>query len=408
MAASERSVRECAHSDVPVSEESGRLHEAHYQAAIRRSLIAARESLPVADDAEVAEATCRQLLQLGAEEHPGWLAVHPQAASLSACQLLIEQSETQRDTDAAAMLAAARAAVACAEALPFTGRLAALTADMRAEAWGALANSLKVRGALREAEEAWSRAQFHLVFGSGDPMLKAKLLALKGSLRIEQRRLRQAIELLKEAQQLQASISDPQQEAKTLLVLSRAYWLADRLEDAIVTVVTAAGRADGEKDPLLKLYALHNLALYLEEAGQTQVAMAILGRSEMLYEEAAGPLLKLRKRWVEGRLLARLGQLEEAVSILDSVRQRFADLGLAFDAAQAALDLAVFYAQLGKMREVEQLATEMYPVFVSRDIPREATAALLLFAEAARAHTATVASITQVAERLKRIQSRKG
>ena len=160
------------------------------------------------------------------------------------------------------------------------------------------------------------------------------------------------------------------------MALSRAYWLADRIEDAIVSVVSAAERADAERDPLLKLYSLHNLALYLEEAGEVRVALAILDRAEVLYEQAAGPLLKLRKRWVEGRLLARLECLPEAISILDSVRLRFTELGMAFDAALAALDLAVFYAQLGKMREVEQLATEMYPVFVSRDIPREATAAL--------------------------------
>lgn len=306
------------------------------------------------------------------------------------------------------MLRAARAAMACAEALPSTGHLVALTADTRAEAWSSLANALRVRGNLREADEAWSSAQFHLVFGSGDPMLRARLLSLKGSLRIEQRRLRQAIELLEETRSLYISIEDRQEEAKTLLTLGRAYWMADRLEEAIAAAVSAASRCDGEKDPLIKVYAFQNLALYLEAAGQAREALAILERTEALFEETAGPLVKLRKRWVEGRLLARLDRLDEAISILDSVRQRFADLGLAFDAAQAALDLAVFYAQLGKMREVEQLATEMYPVFVSRDIPREATAALLLFAEAARAHTATVASITEVAERLKKIQSRKG
>ncbi len=306
------------------------------------------------------------------------------------------------------MLAAARAAVGCAEAVPLTGPLVALTADIRAESWASLANALKVRGLLREAEDAWSSAQFHLVFGSGDPMLKAKLLWLKGSLRIEQRRLRQAIQLLGEARQLYLSIEDGQQEAKTLLTLSRAYWLADRLEEAIASVVSAAARADSEKDPLLKLYAFHNLAVYLEEAGHPQVALAVLERAETLYEEHGGPIAKLRKRWVEGRLLGRLGRTTTAVSLLDPVRRRFAELGMAFDAALAALDLATFYAQLGKLHEVERLATEMYPVFVSRDIPREATAALLLFAEAARAHTATVASITEVAERLKKIQSRKG
>ncbi len=347
-------------------------------------------------------------VRLSPEGKVAWLSHHPEGAAFFTCRDLIEKSEAVRDSDSAAMLAMSRAAVACAEAFPASGELHALADDIRAEAWASLSNALKVRGLLREAEGASSNAQLHLASGSGDPLLKAKLLWLKGSLRIEQRRLRQAIELLDEARRLYISINDRQAEAKTLLTLGRAYWMADRIEDAIACVFSAARRADSERDPLLKVHAFQNLAGYLEAAGQPRLALAILERTDALFEESAGPLLKLRKRWVEGRLLARVDRLGEAITILDSVRQRFTDLGMAFDAALAALDLATFYAQLGKLHEVEELATEMYPVFVSRDIPREATAALLLFAEAARAHTATVASITEVAERLKKIQSRKG
>jgi hypothetical protein len=64
-----------------------------------------------------------------------------------------------------------------------------------------------------------------------------------------------------------------------------------------------------------------------------------------------------------------------------------------YDAALVSLDLALVWAENRDFRRVALLASEMYPVFLSQEIPREAAATLLLFADAARERRATLQSI---------------
>lgn len=385
-----------------------RPREVDYRAAIRRALEAAKASAPPPEHPEVIAARGRELLAVPPADRPTWLASRADVARLPVCRWLIEQAEALRETHPGRLLDVAEAAVDCAQAMDYEPRTLALIADTRSEAWVANAMARRVAGDLRAADEACQRAEFHLVFGSGDPMLKGKLLSFRASLLIEQRRVRKAIELLEEARGLHRSIADQIEEAKTLLLLARAYRIADRYEDAVSAVVTAARQAEGERGRHLRLYAFHNLALYLEEMDRPEQALEILERSEPLYQELAGELLLLRRRWVSGRLAARLGNKAEAEETLDAVRRELTALEMPLDAALATLDLAVLYAGSGRPAEVERLATEAYPIFVSSDIPREATAALLLFAQSARSRTATAASITALAARLRKLDAQRG
>lgn len=392
-------------------EESVKVEVSHrrreYGVAIVQAMARVGAKLPTLDDPALVEATCRRLTQVPEESRDAWLRANPKAANLQTCRFLTEQTAALRESDPRLMLTTAHAAVACAEALSNHRWPMALTADARAEAWSGLANAYKVNNDFRQAEEAWRNAQLHLTFGTGDPLVKARFLTLKAALRIEQRRSRQAIEMLEEARQLYLSVQDAHQEGRTLLWLAKAYHQADRIEDAIASAFLGAQRISSERDKLAKLVAFHSLASYLDDAGRADLALGLLERCAPLYEEAGGPLLKLRKRWLEARLQSSVGRTDEAAQGLESVRLRFAELGLPFDAALAALELAVLYARQGKLVQVEALANEMYPVFVSREIPREASAALLLFAEAARSRTATAASVSMVVDRLKNIQTRK-
>ena len=65
------------------------------------------------------------------------------------------------------------------------------------------------------------------------------------------------------------------------------------------------------------------------------------------------------------------------------VREGFLEWGSGYDAALAALDLALLYADEGRSAEMRRLARAMAPVFRAQDVHREALAALLLFVEAA-------------------------
>jgi hypothetical protein len=55
---------------------------------------------------------------------------------------------------------------------------------------------------------------------------------------------------------------------------------------------------------------------------------------------------------------------------------------MGYDAALVSLDLAIVYAHQHRLDELKQLALEIVPVFESRDVHREAIAALVMFQQA--------------------------
>jgi hypothetical protein len=63
--------------------------------------------------------------------------------------------------------------------------------------------------------------------------------------------------------------------------------------------------------------------------------------------------------------------------------------------------LAPLYLREGRAAEVKRLAEEMLPIFTAADVHREALAALILFAEAAKRDEVTVALTEKIARYLR-------
>ncbi len=72
----------------------------------------------------------------------------------------------------------------------------------------------------------------------------------------------------------------------------------------------------------------------------------------------------------------------------------------------AGLDLALLYVHQDRTAEVKRLAEEMVPIFMAQDVHREATAALLLFQEAARREAVSAAMLTELLAYLRRVETR--
>lgn len=70
-----------------------------------------------------------------------------------------------------------------------------------------------------------------------------------------------------------------------------------------------------------------------------------------------------------------------------------------------SLDLALVYGKTGRIAELKSLAEEMHAVFASKDIHREALAALRLFGDAAREERLTVEFLEDLVLYLKRARS---
>ena len=120
----------------------------------------------------------------------------------------------------------------------------------------------------------------------------------------------------------------------------------------------------------------------------------------------AGPLDLARLRWTEALVAHGLGRTGEAEAAFREVRSVFLEKSKGYDAALVSLDLAVLLTEQGRTAELKHLAAEMLSIFESREIHREATAALILFHRACAEERLTVELIRGIAAQLQ--ESRRG
>ncbi|HVR07870.1 MAG TPA: hypothetical protein VMW75_07450, partial [Thermoanaerobaculia bacterium] len=110
---------------------------------------------------------------------------------------LIEAGRSLRYHDAHAMLRFARLARYAADRLSAREVGAASVADIRALAWGELANAYRICDDLSQASSAMNRAVYWSHRGSRSGLLLARIADLLASLLASQRRFAEAVQLLR-------------------------------------------------------------------------------------------------------------------------------------------------------------------------------------------------------------------
>jgi hypothetical protein len=111
---------------------------------------------------------------------------------------------------------------------------------------------------------------------------------------------------------------------------------------------------------------------------------------------------------VEGLVDLDEGRYPEAEASLLEVRRAFIDAGIGYDAALASLDLAALYLRQGRAAETRRLALEMLPIIQSRDIHRDALAALAVFQRAVEMEAVSCAMVEDIAAFLRRARRAPG
>ncbi len=274
--------------------------------------------------------------------------------------------------------------------------------DLRARAWAHVGNARRIRSDLQGAEEAFRKAWEHLETGSEDLFEKAILLDLDASLRRAQRRFDDAFRRLRRSVSLFLQLGERHRAGRALVNLATVHQYAGQPERSIPLLHQALELIDPEQEPRLLLVVRHNLVDCLAISGRFLEAQRALREARPLYEEFPDPRMRNRRKWVEGKIARGLSQLERAEALFLAARDGFLAEGIPYETALVSLDLALLYARQGRMEELKSLAAGMVPIFASRQIHREALAALAIFQRAVEAERAGVETVAEVAEYLRK------
>jgi tetratricopeptide (TPR) repeat protein len=303
--------------------------------------------------------------------------------------------------DPARALDLSRIGVEIAARLPAEAYGAGRVHDLMARAWGTLGNAQRIRSDFREAEKSLAKAERLLRHGTGDPLEKAQILLFKSSLRGNQQRFQDAFRLLDRIETIGRRCGDPHIRGRAQITRGFLLGLANDPEAAVRPLTEGIRLVDPASDPRLLVAAHHNLTLYLTESGRYREALRLLESARPLYHQVGDHMNLIRLRWLEGKIAIALGHFTEAEELLRGVGRELAERDLGFDAALLSLDLAYIYKRQGRGAEMRRLAEEMLPIFQSRDIHREAIAALLVFQKSLEMERVTLGLIREVSGYLK-------
>jgi tetratricopeptide (TPR) repeat protein len=262
-------------------------------------------------------------------------------------------------------------------------------AKLRGFARAHIGNALRAQGDLPAAEKALLAANQLWDVGEDVPsglLEEGLLLAFQAMLRWSQRRFEEAAELLDRAS---AAASSGKFRVQVLISRAKLCKELGDLEQAVAILQEASRTGIPDDDGRTVLCLQHNLVDGLSKLGRFPEAEALLPAAIDLSRKCGGEVDFLRLLWIEGRVAAGLGKMNEAITALRRVRGEFAARHMSYDTALVSLELSALYAEQGMMQDVKNLARHLVPILRARNVHPEVLAALTLFRQSAEREDVT-------------------
>jgi tetratricopeptide (TPR) repeat protein len=274
---------------------------------------------------------------------------------------------------------------------------------LKAYAGAILSNALRVCNDLLAAREAFALARQLWEEGkAGDPGLLSEALLpwVEAALCRDERDFPAALERIEQA----LALDNGGLKGKILLTKANIHKALDEPEASTAAVLEALPFLDVEREPRLAWIVREQLIEDLVLFGRYGEARQRMPEARILAERLGAELDLNRCLWLEAKIAAGLGELAEAQSRFEQVRHAFEKPELIYDHALVSLDLSLVLLKQGETAQVRVVADEMYSIFQSQQVYREALAALTVFCKAARQEAATVELTQKVARYLRRVQ----
>lgn len=347
------------------------------EAALRRRSELARE-------ATFAERFVERLRQASRAQQRLLIANSAQGRWVSVCEELLAQGFALRHDDV--FLMAELIGLAFEVALDLDeeryGRLPVI--DLRVRAAVEFANALRVTEQMDLALLTLDTAARMLPMSSGDPLLRARLFDVAASILMQAQQWQIAIDLLRDVHRLYLRLGDRHLAGRTLVKMASAEGLRNETVRTIELHLAAATLIDPRRDRELVWSLVHGLLWALADLEQYTFLRSLFEECRGLYDEIPGRMKQLRRKWLEGRLAAGLGEDLRAEVLLVEVAHGLSRDGKHYEAALAKLDLSLLLGRQGRVREVRRLVEEMLATFRAYRLESDAIAAFLALRGALR------------------------
>ncbi len=254
----------------------------------------------------------------------------------------------------------------------------AVAKDLRAEAFGILADCRRLAsdldGACRAIAEAWECNEQ----GAGDPRDKAHLYRVDASYAAAVGEFETAEAILEQARSLYLGANEPHLQGRTLIAMGETIGHVNP-ERGIAHIEHGLQLLNPVREPRMELRAAHHLAEFHSAAGRPQEALAILDRARPLYRQFREEEVQLRLHWLQGRISHALALHAEAAEILRQVREEYRARDLRREFLLVTIDLAEAHVGQGDPETALRILQESTPTPADWKVHQNGLAAWLLF-----------------------------
>lgn len=223
--------------------------------------------------------------------------------------------------------------------------------DLQAKVWTAIANSRRRAAEWNRARQGLDNAERHLKEGTGDPLLRARLLSIKASTLADQGHVSRALSDLKECKALYEDLAEWTLLARTLVQEANVLAGIDPAK-GLLALDQAAPLLPAD-DSYLRLLAELLRVECLIEAQRPIEALPVFRRCLRLLISYPSDRMRIRSKFTGARLLGALGFNLHAEKLFDEVIDRDIEHELYKD---AFLDLLYLYEHHMKAGDLEQAA----------------------------------------------------